>query len=137
MRKLKTSEIAAVAGLVIFTFVLLLPSFLPKNGCEVARPGYKCASIEDVLKENCVYWEKYACLKDCRYGSKNECEKAGCYWEPDRFICAADPSLPQVTWYIKNLCELYNQKHGTDYGCATPETACAIVLGREVCGGGQ
>ncbi len=103
-------EAAVTAVFLIFLFLASYPLHKPKNGCEIARPGYKCASSLDVLRENCEYWARYNCNT------------------------SADPSLPQVVWYIENLCRIANRYHNTNFDCSNPKLVCRSVLNTSVCG---
>lgn len=107
--KLKKLDIAAIVFLIVFVILISMPSLVPKDNCEVARPEYKCATFEQVMIENCNYWGEYDCDTQ------------------------ADPSLPDIEWYIGNLCNLQNQYHGTDLDCSTLQIACNQITGEQVC----
>lgn len=102
-------ELTILTAFVIFLILVTIPVYRDKHGCEVARPGYKCAPAKDVMIENCEYWAKYNCNT------------------------SADVSLPQVVWYIENLCRIANDLHGYGYECSNPKIACNQVTGREIC----
>ncbi len=107
--KLSKWDKLAVLALLLFILVMAIPVYTPKGDCEVARPGYKCASARDVMIENCEYWGKYACNT------------------------SADVSLPQVEWYIGNLCKIANRDHNYGYDCADLKHACNQATGKQVC----
>ena len=50
--KFNKSDIVAIAALLLFLVVVSIPAYVPKT-CEVARPNFKCASLKDVMIENC------------------------------------------------------------------------------------
>jgi hypothetical protein len=60
---LKMSKWDKISIMITLVFVVLvvLPTLTPKDNCEVARPGYECASIKDVMIEHCQYWGEYDC----------------------------------------------------------------------------
>lgn len=95
--------------LIVFVVLVVLPTLTPKGDCEVARPGYECASVKDVMIENCQYWGEYDC------------------------DTSADVSLPQIEWYIENLCNLQNQYHDTDLDCSNLKMACNEISASLVC----
>jgi len=107
--KISKWDVFAVLGLAAFIIIMSVLVYAPKGECEVARPGYKCASAKSVMIENCNYWGKYACNT------------------------SADVSLPQVEWYIGNLCKIANENHGYGYECANLKLACNQVTGKQVC----
>ncbi|MEM5872506.1 MAG: hypothetical protein QXD55_01455 [Candidatus Aenigmatarchaeota archaeon] len=107
--KLSKADIASIIFLIIFVILVSLPNYMPKNGCEVARPAYKCASFKDVMIENCVYWGNYNCDTQ------------------------ADISLPQIEWYIDNLCELQNKYHNSGLDCSNLKKACNQITGNQTC----
>jgi hypothetical protein len=107
--KLSRVDIISIIILVIFLILVSIPSYISKGDCEVARPGYKCASLKNVMIENCVYWGKYNCNS------------------------TADVSLPQVEWYIGNLCDLQNKYHSTDLDCSNLKQACNQIVGNKTC----
>ncbi len=106
---LTKKDIAAIAMFVIFISLVAYPVYRDKHGCEIARPGYKCASAKDVLVENCKFFANYSCN------------------------VSANPSLEQIVWYIKNLCKIANE-HGANYDCSNPKLVCNEVLDKNVCG---
>jgi hypothetical protein len=95
--------------LLVFVILVILPTLTPKDNCEVARPGYECASLKDVMIENCNYWGEYDCDTQ------------------------ADVSLEQIEWYIGNLCNLQNQYHGTDMDCSNLKRSCNEISASLVC----
>jgi hypothetical protein len=107
--KLKRWDVIAIAFLIIFVILISIPTFLPKDNCEVARPEYKCATFKDVMIENCNYWGEYGCDTQ------------------------ADVSLTQIEWYIGNLCNLQNQYHSTNLDCSTLQIACNQITGEQTC----
>ena len=100
----------ALVALVVLVIVLALPDYLPKNGCEVARAAYKCLPAKTVMVENCDMWGNFSCDS------------------------TADTSLPQVEWYIDNLCTIHNRLHPDDQlSCGNLRTACNQATGQQVC----
>ncbi len=95
--------------LLIFVILVTLPLFVPKGECEVARAGYKCASLKEVMIEHCEFWGEYGCDTQ------------------------ADVSLEQVEWYIENLCNLQNKEHNTGLDCSDLKSACNEISGSTVC----
>ncbi|MFH1473923.1 MAG: hypothetical protein ABIE55_03445 [Candidatus Aenigmatarchaeota archaeon] len=108
---LKMSKWDKISIMILLVFVILvtLPTLVPKDGCEVARAGYKCASLEEVMVEHCEFWGEYDCVTE------------------------ADVSLEQVEWYIGNLCNLQNQEHNTGLDCSNLKSACNQISGSIVC----
>ena len=107
--KLTKRDAIAVAVLVVFLIVITIPDYVSKDDCEVARPAYKCASFRNVMIENCVYWGNYSCNTQ------------------------ADVSLPQIEWYIDNLCKLQNQYHNSGMDCSDLKQACNQIVGNQTC----
>jgi len=107
--KLTKWDILSIIVLIIFLILVSIPAYLPKGECEVARPGYKCASLKDVMIENCIYWGNYDCDTN------------------------ADVSLPQIEWYIENLCRLQNQYHNTGLDCSNLKSACNKITEKQTC----
>ena len=107
--KLKRWDIVAIIGLIIFLILVSFPTYIPKGECEVSRPNYKCASFKDVMIENCIYWGKYNCNTN------------------------SDVSLPDIEWYIKNLCDLQNRYHNTGLDCSNLNSACNKITGNQTC----
>lgn len=105
----KRSDWVAIAILVIFVIVMAIPIYSSKGGCEVARPNYKCETAKNVLIENCDYWGNFSCDS------------------------SADVSLPQIEWYIGNLCKIHNRYHSDMLDCSNLKAACNSVTGRSVC----
>ncbi|MBU5557481.1 MAG: hypothetical protein QW751_00145 [Candidatus Aenigmatarchaeota archaeon] len=99
----------ALAVLIIFVILVSIPVYLPKGGCEVARPGYKCESAKNVLIEHCNYWGNWSC------------------------DTSADVSLPQVEWYIGNLCKIHNQYHSDKLDCSNLKLACNQATQNTTC----
>lgn len=106
--KMEKRDWVAVSALIIFVVLVSIPAYVDKGSCEVARAGYKCDSIKNVLVENCNYWGNFSC------NSRN------------------DVSLPQVEWYIGNLCKLGKDKYGFP-NCANLKNVCNAVVGTQVC----
>ncbi len=98
--KLTKQDKIAIIALIIFVVIFSLPVYLPKGGCEIARPGYKCESAKDVMIENCEYWGQYGCDS------------------------SKDSSLPQIEWYIENLCGIHNDYHNAGLDCSNLKIAC-------------
>ena len=107
--KLSKADYIAIIVLIVFLILVSIPTYAPKDDCEVARPDYKCASLKDVMIENCNYWGEYQCNTN------------------------ADVSLPQIEWYIGNLCKLQNQYHNTGLDCSNLKLACNTITGNQVC----
>ena len=107
--KVSKTDILSIIVLIIFIAFLSYPTYAPKGECEVARPANKCASFKDVMVENCVYWGKYNCNT------------------------ASDVSLPQIEWYIQNMCNLQNQYHNSDLDCSSLKQACNQIVGNQTC----
>ncbi|MDD5416788.1 MAG: hypothetical protein PHU12_02315 [Candidatus Aenigmarchaeota archaeon] len=107
--KLKKWDKIALVGLIIFIILMAIPVYRSKGDCEVARPEYKCESAKNVMIEHCTYWAQYQC------------------------DTSADISLPQVEWYIKNLCEIYNQNHNAGLNCNNLKLACNVISGQSLC----
>jgi hypothetical protein len=111
--KITKTDIAAMIALIVLLALVAVPTYSSKDNCEIARPGYKCASIKDVMIENCNYWGKYSCKTN------------------------ADASLPQIEWYIGNLCTMQNQYHSTGLDCSNLKSACNTITGNQICPLGQ
>jgi len=107
--KLTKKDIISIVALIIFLILVSIPVYISKGECEIARPEYKCASIKNVMIENCVYWGNYSCNTN------------------------ADVSLTQIEWYIKNLCGLQNQYHQTGLDCSNLKSACNKIVGNQTC----
>jgi hypothetical protein len=107
--KITLKDLIVIAVFAVFLILVTIPVYRDKHGCEVARPGYKCMSAKQVMIENCEYWAKYDCDS------------------------SQDISLPQIEWYIKNLCEIANRNHGYGFDCENPKLACNQVLQKDVC----
>jgi len=107
--KITKIDIISIIALIIFIIIVTLLAYQPKGNCEVARPNYKCASLKDVMIENCVYWGNYSCDTN------------------------ADVSLPQVEWYIGNLCKLQNQYHNSGLECSNLKLACNQITKNQTC----
>jgi len=107
--KLTKIDIVSIIALIIFVIIVTIPVYIPKGECEVARPGYECASLKDVMIENCVYWGNYSCNT------------------------GADVSLPQIEWYIENLCKLQNQYHNSGLECSNLKLACNQITKNQTC----
>ncbi len=107
--KLKKWDIISVIALIIFVILMAIPLYVSKGECEVARAGYKCESAKNVMIENCIYWGKYNCDTE------------------------SDVSLPQIEWYIGNLCDIHNQYHNAGLDCANLKLACNQITGNITC----
>ncbi len=107
--KLTRGDLIGIIALIVFLFLVAIPIYGSKNGCEVARPAYKCESAKDVLIENCNLWSNYSC------------DSSG------------DVSLPQVEWYIGNLCNIQNKLHNSGLDCTNLKQVCNTILERQVC----
>jgi len=107
--KLTKWDIVSIIALIIFVILVSIPTYLSKGECEVARPAYKCASFKDVMIENCIYWGNYSCNT------------------------SADVSLPQIEWYIDNLCKLQNQYHSSGLDCSNLKAACNQITEKQTC----
>ncbi len=105
----------ALAVLIVFVIIIAIPVNLPKNGCEVARAGYKCDSAKTVMIENCDFWGNYTC-EHC--SDWKEC---------------SNPSLPEIEWYIGNLCNIHNQYHSDKLDCSNLKLACNQATGEATC----
>lgn len=110
--KLTRVSIISIFILIVVVALLAIPTYLPKGNCEVARPDYKCVPFKTALIENCAYWGKYNCNT------------------------SADVSLPQIEWYIGNLCDLQNQYHNTGLDCSNLKQACNQITGTTTCPAG-
>jgi hypothetical protein len=107
--KFRRRDIVAIVILILFVIVVTIPTYISKDDCEVARPEYKCASFKNVMIENCVYWGNYSCNT------------------------ASDVSLPQIEWYIDNMCKLQNQYHNSGLDCSNLKQACNQIVGNQTC----
>ncbi len=107
--KLTKENIIAIIALIVIVILITIPTYLPKVECEVGRANYKCASFKEVLIENCNYWGEYECNTD------------------------ADVSLPQIEWYMGELCELQNKYHNTGLDCSNLKSACNKITESQTC----
>lgn len=107
MPKLSMRDKIAIAVLLVFIILVSIPAYTPRQGCEVARPGYKCESAHDVMTEECEYWGEFDC------------------------VTSSDVSLIQVEWYIENLCGIASRTEDLD--CNNLKMACNKVTGKQVC----
>jgi len=98
-----------IAFAIIFIIIMAIPVYRDKGDCEIARPGYKCESAKNVMIEQCEYWAEYNC------------------------DTSSDISLPDVEWYIGNLCEIHNRYHDAGLDCVNLKSACNQVSGRSLC----
>jgi hypothetical protein len=102
--KLSRRDWMGIALLVIVVALLAFATYYrPNPDCEVARPAYKCESAKNVMIENCALWGKFGCDS------------------------SKDVSLPQVEWYLKNLCAIHNSNHADQLDCANLKHACNQV----------
>ncbi len=100
----------ALAAFVVLILIFAVPTYSPKNGCEVARPDYKCIPAKTVMAEHCGYWGNFSC------------------------DTGSDASLPQVEWYIGNLCRIHDNLHPDDLlDCGNLMKACNQAAGEQVC----
>lgn len=107
----------ALAALMIFVVIVATATYWPKAGCEVARAGYKCEPAKDVMIENCVFWGDWSC-EHC---------------EPKNWQTCGHESLPQIEWYIGNLCEIHNSYHPDKFDCSNLKLACNQATGEATC----
>lgn len=107
--KLTRQDKIAIVALILFVIIFSIPVYLPKGDCEIARAGYKCDSAKNVMIENCGYWGKFSC------------------------DTSKDSSLPQIEWYIGNLCKIQNQYHNTGLDCTNLKAACNQISGQNLC----
>jgi hypothetical protein len=107
--KLTRNDKIAIAFLVIFVVVMAYPIYKDKEGCEIAQGGYTCDSAENVMIDNCEYWGKWKCDS------------------------TADVSLPQIEWYIGNLCEIYKNNHDGSFDCSNLPQACNAISQKTLC----
>jgi hypothetical protein len=107
--KLTKWDAVGIAILAVFVILVTIPTYVPKDNCEVARPDYKCATFKDVMIENCAYWGNYSCNTQ------------------------ADPSLTQTEWYIQNMCALQNKYHNSGLDCSNLKSACNQIAGKSIC----
>lgn len=106
--KLTKSDVIWIIIAVLFIALIAIPRYLPRE-YDVARPNYTGASAKDVMIENCVYWGKYQCDS------------------------TKDVSLPQVEWYINDLCGVAGQQ--SSLNCANLKQACNQITGNQTCPG--
>ena len=106
--KLSKWDILSIIALTIFLIIVISPTYYTGD-CEVARPNNKCIMFKDALIENCIFWGNYGCES------------------------SADVSLPQVEWYIKNLCENQNKYHGAGLDCSNLKSTCNKLTGNQTC----
>jgi len=110
MPKLRKRDYAGVAFLIIVMILLsVMVYYRPNPDCEVSRPAFKCETAKFVMVEHCDYWGGF------------ECDSS------------ADVSLPQVEWYIKNLCAIHNKYHPDQLDCANLKHACNQATGETTC----
>jgi hypothetical protein len=108
--KLTRNDKLAIVGLVVLVILFAIPVYAPHGTCEVARAAYKCVLAKAVIIEHCQYWGEFKC--DTK----------------------ADVSLPQVEWYIGNLCKVHNNNHPDDkLDCSNLKAACNQAVGQTVC----
>jgi len=96
--KLSKKDILSIIIVMFFIILLAIPNFIDKSNCEVARPDYKCATISEVLKENCAY------LQTNNYTDQS------------------------IIWYVQNLCQLQNKYHNSGFDCSNTIQICEVVL---------
>src|SRR3972149_3386835 len=88
--KLDRKDKIALVALIAFVILMAIPIYISKGDCEVLRPGGECASTREVMIENCAYWGQYSC------------------------DTTKDVSLPQIEWYIENMCKFSSKKYNLD-----------------------
>jgi len=115
--KINKLDILGIVLLVIFIIIVSIPVYIPKDGCEVARPGYECESAKNVIIENCRVWGEF----NCEHCEKND-------WES-----CIDSSVPSIEWYIGSLCDVHNQHHSDKLDCSNLKLACNTAVGEDVC----
>ena len=115
--KLKKWDKIGIVVLIIFVILVSIPVYRSKAGCEVARPGYKCASAREVIIEHCTLWGEFGCP----------------HCEEDEWQTCADPSLPQVEWYIENLCKVHNDNNKDKLDCSNLKLTCNQATGETTC----
>lgn len=98
-----------IIALIIFLILMAYPIYRDKDGCEVARSNYECASAKDVMIENCNYWAEYQC------------------------DTSKDDSLVQIEWYIDNLCDIASKHKELNLDCNNLKSACNQVTGKSTC----
>ena len=67
----------------------------------------ECASAREVMIENCNYWGQFSC------------------------DTTKDVSLPQIEWYIENMCKFSSKKYNLD--CSNLQLACNQITGSQTC----
>ncbi|MCD6477135.1 MAG: hypothetical protein J7K26_03175 [Candidatus Aenigmarchaeota archaeon] len=107
--KLTKWDKISIVFLIIFVLVMAYPIYRDKDECEVAKPGYECASAKDVMIENCEYWAKYDC------------------------DTSKDESLVQIEWYIDNLCDIASKHKELNLECHNLKLACNQISGKQLC----
>ena len=98
----------AILVIVTFSFSYWL-NFWPRGSCEVATAAYKCVPAQEVIIEHCNYWGNWSCDS------------------------SKDVSLPQVEWYISNLCQIHNKLHDNKFDCNNLRLTCNQATGKKVC----
>jgi hypothetical protein len=102
--KLGRRDYVGIAVLVLVVAILMVPTYYrPNPDCEVSRPAFKCETAKNVIVENCNYWGRFDCDS------------------------TADSSLPQIEWYIQNLCGIHNRYHADKLDCSNLKHACNQV----------
>jgi hypothetical protein len=107
--KLTKRDMIAIGILAAFVLISAFMVYTPKDSCEVARGDYECSTVKVAMSEYCAYWGKYSC------------------------DTSTDVSLPDVEWFIGNMCNLQNQYHGTGLDCSNLKSACNKITGIQTC----
>lgn len=92
--KLNKKDMIAIVITVVILILMAIPNYIPKGDCEVARAGYTCDTILNVMRENCNY------LQNNSFSDQN------------------------IVWYVNNLCELQNKYHDFNLDCSNIQAVC-------------
>lgn len=98
-REIRISKwsIVSVVLLIVLIILLSVPNYINKSNCEVARPGYKCETMLNVIRENCAY------LKTNNFTDES------------------------IVWYVEQLCPLQNQYHNSKLDCSSARQVCYVI----------
>jgi hypothetical protein len=110
--KFTRTDMIAIGILAAFVILFAFFIYSPKDSCEVARANYKCSTVKQAMSEYCVYWGNYSCNT------------------------AADASLPDVEWFIGNMCQLQNGYHQSGLDCSNLKSACNKITESQICPAG-